>query len=940
MSSESDNSKSFTQSTPYDPNDEDLGPSVSMAVMANNDDDFKKSTFGIKRTTSVGKFGIKKNQFTSLSSSNLSNQGYQPLTPPSNTNDALSHDFNDNKPNSPRMHTPSQASASPEPLTYMANNYNSSKNSSKTNFNNQNDSCHILPRDDAYLSQEPSNHVDYLSHNWDESEISKSWKYIILQKKRKNNENNNDPLGLLHHEDSYSRSGSIASHSGTPQETRFDSQGNELANEMSADNTKLTQQKDMEVDMDSINAARLENASWRTWAKARNNLKTVSPEILNWSKDNDITWLYGPIVPTDTRSPQHAEPENKKNDENKLKPILKKRTVTEVIERNAKWNLDQIRKNYMKNHGGKLPTHKLDDHSSYRTHSPVVYGSNEANKDKDKASSLYPHEDFQALAAKVNAQYSQSNSSSKKGIYQDDPQRALEDKKMVMATLLSTDKPSLKLNEPSKRHFDSSMSSSPLQNILSSTAPNTKHIRFNDRVEQCISLVPEYNPANQKHTRGSSDEEDFKRMRKRSKIVLPSGITLGTGNGGSSDESSSSDSDWDMDSDGDDNNLQPEFIEDSRKKEGSRRPKADYSKAYTRYYRGPALPVSDSSDGSNSDDEDDIFSLKTQINPSNKKASSMYPGTPPHPLKNSHGLNKPELLKTNSDSVVTIKSKNNQKTYPPSIKRIPATKLNYSEEQPRAMSLASEANIGSLGDSHGYNNYDYNSVFKHDNAILDINSGINIVDVPLEYAPSQIKKDGAFNVDDAISKKSNDSQGLGGGLSRTSSATSGLAKGFADSLRLNSTGQGLNTLDRKPSRGGSMFSLDSDSDEEDNEDDFMKEDSSKVDLSFLTKTASTSNLGDRVGSAFKLNGNIGEKSNSFLSGSVLSLSDVSGSQSDLRENTLSRVKTRSDSNRSLSSMNLLNTSAKSVQVGKFRHNLSQPPKRSFSLFADDSDSDD
>ncbi|CAI8505848.1 unnamed protein product [Hanseniaspora opuntiae] len=371
---------------------EESCPSVSMAVMANNDDDFKKSTFGIKRTTSVGKFGIKKNQFTSLSSSNLSNQGYQPLTPPSNTNDALSHDFNDNKPNSPCMHTPSQASASPEPLTYMANNYNSSKNSSKTNFNNQNDSCHILPRDDAYLSQEPSNHVDYLSHNWDESEISKSWKYIILQKKRKNNENNNDPLGLLHHEDSYSRSGSIASHSGTPQETRFDSQGKELANEMSADNTKLTQQKDMEVDMDSINAARLENASWRTWAKARNNLKT--------------THAHHNMLNRKIR----------KNDENKLKPILKKRTVTEVIERNAKWNLDQIRKNYMKNHGGKLPTHKLDDHSSYRTHSPAVYGSNEANKDKDKASSLYPHEDFQALAAKVNAQYSQSNSSSKKGL--------------------------------------------------------------------------------------------------------------------------------------------------------------------------------------------------------------------------------------------------------------------------------------------------------------------------------------------------------------------------------------------------------------------------------------------------------------------------------------------------------------------------------------------
>lgn len=30
------------------------------------------------------------------------------------------------------------------------------------------------------------------------------------------------------------------------------------------------------------NSARLENASWRTWIKAKNHLKTVSPETLNW----------------------------------------------------------------------------------------------------------------------------------------------------------------------------------------------------------------------------------------------------------------------------------------------------------------------------------------------------------------------------------------------------------------------------------------------------------------------------------------------------------------------------------------------------------------------------------------------------------------------------------------------------------------------------------
>ncbi|KZP01505.1 hypothetical protein CALVIDRAFT_532267 [Calocera viscosa TUFC12733] len=43
------------------------------------------------------------------------------------------------------------------------------------------------------------------------------------------------------------------------------------------------------------NGTRLENASWRTWWKQRNHLKTVSPETLNWLKDSDVTWLYGPL---------------------------------------------------------------------------------------------------------------------------------------------------------------------------------------------------------------------------------------------------------------------------------------------------------------------------------------------------------------------------------------------------------------------------------------------------------------------------------------------------------------------------------------------------------------------------------------------------------------------------------------------------------------------
>jgi hypothetical protein len=70
--------------------------------------------------------------------------------------------------------------------------------------------------DDSAIRIEPSRHVDYLSHNWNEEDIWSSWKHIVSKR------------GVYN------------------------------------------------------NSARLENASWRTWTKSKNKLKTVSPEKLNW----------------------------------------------------------------------------------------------------------------------------------------------------------------------------------------------------------------------------------------------------------------------------------------------------------------------------------------------------------------------------------------------------------------------------------------------------------------------------------------------------------------------------------------------------------------------------------------------------------------------------------------------------------------------------------
>lgn len=104
------------------------------------------------------------------------------------------------------------------------------------------------------------------------------------------------------------------------------------------------------------NGARLENASWRAWAKHRLVLHTVPPQALNWSvphcilatnaeltvcrqKDCDVTWLYGPlktcytqdetltVLNTSTPPSQLHSPSAYPH----KKPILKKKTVSEAI---------------------------------------------------------------------------------------------------------------------------------------------------------------------------------------------------------------------------------------------------------------------------------------------------------------------------------------------------------------------------------------------------------------------------------------------------------------------------------------------------------------------------------------------------------------------------------------------------------------------------------
>ncbi|KAI0305828.1 hypothetical protein B0F90DRAFT_1814683 [Multifurca ochricompacta] len=120
--------------------------------------------------------------------------------------------------------------------------------------------------DDSSLSTQPRGQVDYLSHEWREEDVWRSWRNMTRQK-------------------------------------------NEIAN-----------------------GVRLENASWRTWWKQRNKLKTVSPETLNWLKDSDLK-SDSPTVDKQCNFQSHCGVNSPPDHPSQLrsKPILKHRSISDLL---------------------------------------------------------------------------------------------------------------------------------------------------------------------------------------------------------------------------------------------------------------------------------------------------------------------------------------------------------------------------------------------------------------------------------------------------------------------------------------------------------------------------------------------------------------------------------------------------------------------------------
>ncbi|KAJ3049180.1 hypothetical protein HK097_009804, partial [Rhizophlyctis rosea] len=87
------------------------------------------------------------------------------------------------------------------------------------------------------------------------------------------------------------------------------------------------------------NGRRLENASWRKFFQMKFQLSTIDPASLNWQKDSDVVWLYGPFhmyEPLPILQQKYAAAAKAHAKAVELKPALKRRDERERIVKTLK----------------------------------------------------------------------------------------------------------------------------------------------------------------------------------------------------------------------------------------------------------------------------------------------------------------------------------------------------------------------------------------------------------------------------------------------------------------------------------------------------------------------------------------------------------------------------------------------------------------------------
>ncbi|KUJ18702.1 uncharacterized protein LY89DRAFT_732255 [Mollisia scopiformis] len=148
---------------------------------------------------------------------------------------------------------------------------------------------HVGARDDFALNIQPFRNVNYLTHDWCEEDIPSTWRYVVSRR----------------------------------------SDWAETA----------TRRKSIWKPFNNI--PRYENALWRSWAQRRFQLKTVSPDVINWMKSSDETTLYGPFMMTaDEFAPATSVladcgRKTKLRSKKASKPLLKRPAMSEILLRGS-----------------------------------------------------------------------------------------------------------------------------------------------------------------------------------------------------------------------------------------------------------------------------------------------------------------------------------------------------------------------------------------------------------------------------------------------------------------------------------------------------------------------------------------------------------------------------------------------------------------------------
>ncbi|CCD22783.1 uncharacterized protein NDAI_0A06290 [Naumovozyma dairenensis CBS 421] len=455
--------------------EEDLGPSVSMAIEAKDDTQFNLNSFALKKTKSLKRFNYKKQ---------LREQFKRRTHCKNDNNDGGKH--------------------SSKPFHYQ----------SIKKFMVKDDNDIIIKAENS-----PRIIVDYLTYNWhNELEILDSWKYIMsIKNYRRRCENTNEKTTIgtsVNNKINIRRYSNNFSISSCPRRRN------------SSENV-TTDDSDSESDNNNkVNDLRLENISWRLFSRLKSNysdfkasdiFKPLDPKFSK--SEIDISIFYGPILKNfekemsqPTQQPTKVGPNLKANYKlsgsnmtTTVKPILKRRSIGEIIEENSKWKFN-VSRDHINNLQESCPLTSASSSSTIESLLPVTndftkstsYAVSEVNMDdplytNSKLIGSFCSSEHVASSCSISSDHSLPSKRLNEAMNENyDDKEDIPDIIISPTEIIISDLSNNKQNSmiPEKRNIEDCISNPGNKQISGSykNEKSSRHIRFNNSVQQCVAL--------------------------------------------------------------------------------------------------------------------------------------------------------------------------------------------------------------------------------------------------------------------------------------------------------------------------------------------------------------------------------------------------------------------------------------------------------------------